>query len=497
MSENQFSNRQILKVTSLFGGVQFLNILFSIIRSKLVALLLGPAGMGTVGLLSNTINLLSSFTNFGLETSAIKSISLANQNEDKAVLETEIGTLQRLAWLTGIFGTIITIVFSSSLSLLVFGTRDFTYPFIWIAVTLLLRQITVGQLTVLQGLRKFAHLAKANLLGSFLGLVFTIPLYYFWGLDAIVPVLLVSSLTSLFCSWYFFKKITFKAVKLSTSEVFANGKGMIKLGFSLSFIGLLTLLTSYILQIIISKRGGVTDVGLFNAGFAIINTYVGMIFTAISVDYFPRLTTVSHNDIEVRNTVVQQAILSVLIITPIIVIFLTFAPFIIKILYSKDFIAIIPMVSWGILGMLFKAVSWTMGFILIAKEDSKIFIKTALGFNIIFLINNYLAYYFYGLEGLGMTFFLNYIIHYFSLKIITYSRYNFYFSKEFYKIFVFSIVLCLVTYLFSYISLYYIKYGLMILMSVCSIAYTCYQLDKKVNLKEIIISKLQKEENGK
>ena len=138
-----------------------------------------------------------------------------------------------------------------------------------------------------------------------------------------------------------------------------------------------------------------------------------------------------------------------------------------------------------------------MGFILIAKEDSKIFIKTALGFNIIFLINNYLAYYFYGLEGLGMTFFLNYIIHYFSLKIITYSRYNFYFSKEFYKIFVFSIVLCLVTYLFSYISLYYIKYGLMILMSVCSIAYTCYQLDKKVNLKEIIISKLQKEENGK
>ena len=345
MSENQFSNRQILKVTSLFGGVQFLNILFSIIRSKLVAVLLGPAGMGTVGLLSNTINLLSSFTNFGLETSAIKSISLANQNEDKAVLETEIGTLQRLAWLTGIFGTIITIVFSSSLSLLVFGTRNFTYPFIWIAVTLLLRQITVGQLTVLQGLRKFAHLAKANLLGSFLGLVFTIPLYYFWGLDAIVPVLLVSSVTSLFCSWYFFKKITFKAVKLSTSEVFANGKGMIKLGFSLSFIGLLTLLTSYILQIIISKRGGVTDVGLFNAGFAIINTYVGMIFTAISVDYFPRLTTVSHNDIEVRNTVVQQAILSVLIITPIIVIFLTFAPFIIKILYSKDFIAIIPMVS--------------------------------------------------------------------------------------------------------------------------------------------------------
>lgn len=492
MSENQFSNRQILKVTSLFGGVQFLNIIFSIVRSKLIAVLLGPVGMGIIGLLSNTISLLSGFTNFGLETSAIKNISLANEKEDKAFLETQISTLQRLVWFTGVSGTIITIALSSWLSLLVFGNHDFTFAFAWIAITLLFRQITVGQLAVLQGLRKFNQLAKANLLGSFLGLIFTIPLYYFWRIDAIVPVLMLSSVLGLFSSWYFFNKIKFNSVKLSNRQVITNGKGMIKLGFSLSFIGLLTLLTSYVLQIIISNRGGVNEVGLFNAGFAIINTYVGMIFTAISVDYFPRLATISHDDFKVRNTVVQQAILSVLIITPIIIVFLTFAPYIIKILYSKNFIAVIPMVSWGILGMLFKAVSWTMGYILIAKQDSKMFIKTAIGFNLIFLINNYLAYHFYGLEGLGVTFFLNYIIHCIGLKIITYSRYDFYFSKEFYNIFVLSIFLCLATFLFSYISPFYLKYSLMILMIVFSIGFTIYQLDKKINLKEILINKFRK-----
>lgn len=483
MSESQSSYRQIVKATSLFGGVQFLTIIISLIRSKFIAVFLGPAGIGIIGLLNSTLGLIIGFTNAGLDTSAVKSISAANNDGDKVKIGTEVTVLKRLIWFTGIFGTLITIFLSSWLSKLTFGTTDYTFAFILISITVLFKQLTSGQLAILQGLRRLKDQAKASLAGSFFGLLVTIPLYYYLRNEAIVPSIIIISFTSLLFTWYYSNKVKIQPVNLTNNQVFLEGKSMLKLGFSLSFISLLTVTASYILQIFISNKGGIVEVGLFSAGFAIINSYVGLIFTAMGTDYFPRLAALSNDNNRIRITVIQQAVIAILIITPIIILFITFAPYIIRILYSVQFSPIIMMVSWGILGMLFKAVSWSMGYILIAKGDSKLFIRTSLGFNITFLMINIFGYYFYGLEGVGITFALNYIIHFFCLKYITCKRYDFYFDKGFYKIFILSLSLCLTTFLISYIPHAITKYSLMLVMIVISFIFTLYQLDRKVDLK--------------
>ena len=345
MSETKSAYRQIMKATSIFGGVQVFNILISIIRSKVVALFLGPAGMGIVGLLNSTIGLMSSLTNCGLSTSAVKSISKVDftttDAEEKLALEVSI--LKRLVWYTGIFGTLLTFVLSSWLSQLTFGNSNYTFAFIWIAITILFKQLTEGKLAILQGLRKLKLQAKANMYGSFFGLLFTIPLYYYLGIESIVPAIIIASLITLVSSLYFSSRIKIKDIKLTNSQILTDGKAMIKLGISLSFIGMLTVLSGYILQIVISHKGGIVEVGLFSAGFDLINTYVGLIFSAISTDYFPRLVAIIDDKNKIRTTVVQQAIIAVLVITPIIIMFLTFAPVIIRILYSLKFIPIIKL----------------------------------------------------------------------------------------------------------------------------------------------------------
>ena len=75
MNEHQSTYRQITKATTLFGGVQAFQIIITIVKSKLVAILLGPTGMGIVGLLTSTTGLITGLTNFGLGTSAVKDIS--------------------------------------------------------------------------------------------------------------------------------------------------------------------------------------------------------------------------------------------------------------------------------------------------------------------------------------------------------------------------------------------------------------------------------------
>ena len=84
-NNSQSSYRQIMKATSIFGGVQVVNIIILIIRSKAVAILLGPAGMGIMSLLNSVIGLLASLTDFGLKTSAVKDVAAAKStNEAKA-----------------------------------------------------------------------------------------------------------------------------------------------------------------------------------------------------------------------------------------------------------------------------------------------------------------------------------------------------------------------------------------------------------------------------
>lgn len=489
MSETKSSYLQILKTTSLFGGVQFFNIIISIIRTKLIAIFIGPAGMGIVTLLNSTINIISGITGLGIETSAVKHISGNYKNDDISSVSAIVTIIKKIVLLTGIFGALLTILLSSWLSQITFGNSEHTFSFLFLSITLLFKQLSTGELVVLQGLRKIRFLAKANFYGNLFGLLFSIPLYYYYKMDAIVPTIIVASLSSVMFAFYFSKKNGIVNTKVSNNQLLTDGKSIIRLGIMLTFSGTLTLLSTYLIQIYVGKTGSLEEVGFYNAGFTLLNSYVGIIFTVMSTDYFPRLASICDDNEKVRTSVIQQSFISILIITPIIILFLIFIPLIIKILYTPKFISIMPMVCIGILGMLFKAVSWSMGYILIAKGDSKIFIKTALGFSILSLILNIFGYYFYGLEGLGFSFLIYYLIHFFVVKLITKKRYGFYFDNDFYQTYLICILVCIVTFLFSYIQYPILKYGLMLVMVLLSFVFILYKVNRKLGLKNLIKKK--------
>ena len=491
MNDNQQSYRKVLNATSLFGGVQFINIILRLIRSKAIALLIGPIGMGISNLLLTTMELINGLTNLGLERSAVKDISLANTNSNSKSVAITISILKKLVWLTITVGVILMVLSAPWLSEIAFGNKDYTISFRWISIALLFKQLSSSQLAILQGLRKLKSLAKANLLGNFIGLLITLPLYYYYKIDAIVPAIIIATFMSFVFTYYYSHKLDIKSVTISRKEAVSEGKGMINLGVMLSLSSLITLLVAYIIRIYIGSANeteelGLIDVGLYSAGFVILNSYVGIIFNAMGTDYFPRLSEIANDITKLRKTVLEQATVAILLITPIIVVFLACAPFIIVILYSHEFSPIVAMVTWGILGMIFKAVSWSMGYMIIAKGDSKVFIKTAIGFNTILLSINIIGYHFGGLEGVGISFFIYYIIHFIAIRIITYYRYDFYFEKGFYKIFTFTVIMCFLAFSITYIPSSILKNSLMIGLIVVSCWYSYKELDKKIGVKDYL-----------
>ena len=488
MPENQSSYRSIMKATSMFGGVQVFNILIAIIRSKIVAVLLGPAGMGIIGLLTAATGMLSSLTNFGVGVSAVRNVAEAKSKGNETRIATIIIVLRRLVWITGTLGTLVTLILSPWLSQLTFGNKDYTLAFIWIAITLLFKQLTSGQLALLQGMRKLKYLAKANLYGSFFGLLVTMPLYYKFGFDAIVPVIIITSLISLLFSWYFSKKIIIKHVRVSKIRTIAESKSMLTMGFMISLSGLITLGASYIVRIFISNKGGISDVGLYNAGFAIINTYVGLIFSAMSADYYPRLSAVAYDNKLSKQTINQQAEIVLLILAPILLVLLVFINWAVLLLYSEEFISINTMIYWASLGMFFKAASWSIATIFLAKGNSKLFLVNELITNIYLLIFNILGYNYFGLTGLGLSFLLAYFIYLIQVYIIAKIKYGFKYEYAFIKIFLIQFLLAICSFLVVKFIGNPNAYFIGVILILISSWYSFKELDKRIGIGEIIKS---------
>lgn len=479
---NKASYKSIMMATSMFGGVQIINIIITIIRTKAIALLLGPAGIGIAGLLSTTINLITSLTNFGLGTSAVKDIAKSYAKNDEQNIAKTTAVFRKLVWVTGSLGALITLVFSPLLSEITFGDKDFTWSFVFLSTVLLLSQLTEGKKVILQGTRQLKYLAIVKILAAVSSLFVAVPLYYFYGEDGIVPAMILMTLISYIIASNFSKKVDIKKVKVSFGEALEEGKGMLQLGLILSISGIATTLVAYLVRIYISNTGGVEQVGLYTAGFKIVGTYVGMLFTAMATDYYPRLSAIAGNT-QKRNTLVnQQGEVAVFILFPIILIFIIFIPYIVQLLYSTKFLPINEMIIWAALGMVFKAGSWVISFQFLAKGSSRIYFINELVFNSYLLGFNILGYTYFGLVGLGYSFLLSYILYSIQVYILTKYYYKFTFTSSFISAFLITIISSSLCLFIALKSTDVLKYSLGSLLIISGSIYSIYQLNSKTGL---------------
>lgn len=476
-----------MKATSIFGGVQVFTIIISIVRSKIIAVLLGPAGIGINSLLQSTGGFIGGLTNFGLGTSAVKNVAAAHSTGDDYKVASVVSVLRRLVWLTGLLGSILMIVLSPLLSQLTFGNKDYTLAFIWISVTLLLNQLSTGQSVVLRGLRKINYLARSSLSGSVIGLIVSVPFYYKWGVDGIVPAIILTSIANLLRTWYFASKVKIRSIPISQKEILVEGKDMLTMGFMLSISGVYVLAKNYGIRAYVSNVGGVEEVGLYSAGFAIVNTYVGMVFTAMSTDYYPRLSAVAHNNLDARKLVNQQAEVAILILAPIIAFFIVFIGWIVVLLYSNKFLPINEMIQWAAFGMIFKAASWSNAFLFLAKGRSKLFLANELIGGTITLICNVLGYYLGGLTGMGIGFLFGYFIYMIQVYFVTRHYFEFSFEKQFMVIMTIQLFLAVIAFSIVLFLPKPLSYLVAIPIIILSSIYSYKELDKRIDIKQILL----------
>lgn len=478
--------KSIAKANTIFGGVQIFNIFVGFVRTKIVAILLGPFGMGVLGLFQSTINLVKSATNMGLQTSAVREVSIAYETGNIEEIAKTKTIFSRIVWLTGMLGVLVTYLGAGYLSQLTFGTEEYIVHFRFLSIVLLLNQLTVEYNVLLQGMRQLKKLAMVNIVGSIVGLLINVPIFYIWGIDGIIPSLIVVAFSAYIVAYYNTRELRIPSVKVSFFNTYLKSKNMIQMGFLIGLTGFMDMASVYIVKVAIQNWGTIAEVGLYTAGFAVVQQYVNIVFSSISTDYFPRLCAASEKTTECTEIINKQFEILALCLLPLVICFISYSTPILHILYSSEFSSIKMMVCWIAFGMLFRAYSWCPGYLYLAKGDSRLYFLIYIVTFFVELTVYILLYKIMGLVGTGIGFVVNNVLGCISTVIITAIRYSFRYYVISCKLLLFSVLFSLIAILVNYIVSGWYCYILNSLIFIVSLVYSLYQLNDRLDLYELI-----------
>lgn len=442
MKDNTNSYRNILKGTSIFGGVQIFNILINLVRGKFVAVILGPEGMGIASLFNSASLTIQRFASLGLGQAIVRETATATEEPERlpGILHT-VGIILRL---TALFGMFLCIVLCVPLSRLTFGDTSYWWQFILLGVAVGLSIEGNGKSAMLQGLQQVKKLSKASIVGGLTGLLVGVPLYYIFGDKGIVPAILALSLAMYVFYTYNLRKEPVSGEILPTwKEKLPVVKKLVMLGMVLMASDLIGSLVTYLLNLYLRTRGSIDDVGLYQAANSVTNQYAGLVFAAMAMDYFPRLSKVKDDNRRMTTVVNRQTEIVSFLITPAMCLLILSAPLVIRILLAEKFMAITPLMRWMGIGILLKALSFPMGYIAFAKGNKKVFfLLEGLTGNILYLVMGCLGFYFFGLIGMGYALVAENLISIIIYFVVNNKIYDYNFSSTALISFLLSMVFC-------------------------------------------------------
>jgi PST family polysaccharide transporter len=409
---------QILKSSALIGGSSVLNIAIGIVRTKAMAMLLGPSGVGLMGLYGSIIDLTISITGMGINNSGVRQIAMAVGSGDTERIARTAAVLRRVSIFLGVLGAVLLVVFSGYVSTFTFGSDQHAGAVALLSLAAFFSTVSAGQGALIQGMRRISDMAKMGVLGTLFGTLISIPIVYFLREEGVAPSLVLVAAMALITSWWYSRKIHIQTPSIPASQVGQETAALLKLGFAFMASGLLLTGAAYAVRLIVIRKVGFDAAGLYQSAWALGGLYIGLILQAMGADFYPRLTAIANDDTECNRVVNEQAHVSLLLAGPGVIATLTFAPLIIALFYTPQFEGAVEILRWLCLGMTLRVISWPMGFIIVARNVQNLFIFSELAWTVVYLGLAWVCVSSFNLSGAGIAFFASYIFHVLMIYII-------------------------------------------------------------------------------
>lgn len=409
--------REVLKATTKTGSGSAISMLLTAAASKIMAVILGPYGVGLYSMLVQLNQTASIAGTVGGETALVQGLSSrkGSAKDDYA---------------TSVFWIFVLGAVSVSAGLLLLA--DWIAPMTlgsdvdggatlvrWLALPATLTIVYVYVRGMLNGFRAIGRMAIAQVTVT--------------GVNALLahPVSTAAE-TGYFTAFIFMLSASYsagiaigayKAHKMGWFKPFAGrkstrliGKASAKHFFSIATVTLFTglIATGALLAVraLIIGSFGMEEAGVFNAAWTIGMTYAIIVLASFGTYYLPTLAQTSER--QPRNTLMNQVLwVSTLMMVPMTVMAIVLKPLVIEVLFSNEFTPALGMLRWMLVAAYLKAFSWILAMPMLAYADMRTYFLVESFWYVGFLSLSAISIVgFTSTEGVGISFMILYAAYF-------------------------------------------------------------------------------------
>ena len=404
---------KVFSFTAISTLVKFLTGFISV---KVVATLIGPAGIALLGQLNNFSSIIMTIASGGINNGVTKYI--AEYKESESTVKDFLSTALKITLVCSFVCGVLLIIFSTGLSSLILKSTEYYYVFVILGITLFLYALNNLLISILNGYKEFKKYVSVNIAGSILGLAFTVIFVYTLSLKGA----LISAVT--------FQSITFFASLWMIRELPWVTKSYFKEKFNIIIAhkyfkyALMTFVTAatvpisqLFLRSYVISNISVTEAGWWEAMNRISGMYLMILTSSFGVYYLPKLSEISDR-LDLRKEIFKAYKIIIPIVLVGFVLIYVCRIFIIRILFTPDFLPMEQLFVWQLAGDFFKIVSWLLAFVMVAKTMTKTYIITEILFAGLlvglglFLVN------LNGITGITQAYAINYFVYSITMIVI-------------------------------------------------------------------------------
>lgn len=444
MSEQVASYRRILKSTSIIGGASVINILIGLVRTKILAVLLGPAGVGLVSLYTGLITTATAVATMGIGTVGTRQIAEALSQENERALAVVHRAMTWGALLLAAAGALVVWSSREMLAVRVLGGAEHSTLVGWLALGVALSVAGASQGALIQGMRRIGDMARLSVFGALLNTVMGMALLWQWGQAGLLAYVLIGPLVNFLLGHLYVSRLPkVTSEPISMQEMAHQWQTLLRLGVPFMGAGLVGALVQLWIRVEVGHALGAESLGHFQAAWTISMQYIGFVLAAMGADYYPRLTGVINDHKAATRLVNEQTEIALLLSAPLFIAMIGLAPWVINLLYSGEFSPAVDVLRWQILGDVLKVASWPLGFVILAAGAGKTFFWTETV--ALMLMGGLIAGFSssVGLQITGISFLLCYLVYLPLVYLLAKRRIGFQWSGSVVKLIVITFVLCI------------------------------------------------------
>ena len=398
----------LIKTSVLTGISTIIKVISGFVINKVIAIYIGPSGLAIVGQLQSFTSIITTFSNGAISSGIVKyTAEYQDIEEKKKIFSSSIV----ISLICSLIISIFLFTFSGYLSELILKDIQYSSVFIIFGATIFLFALNMVLISILNGQKEIKKYVLVNIAGSIFSLVFTSILIMQLNLMGALYAMVLNQSVMFFVTLAFVIKSSW--FKLEYFKQGLDKESLSKLSkYSLmAIVSALTVPVSHlIIREYIGENLGWDSAGYWQGIWYISTMYLMLVTTTLGVYYLPRLSEIQDNK-ELRKEIFSgyKIIMPIVILASLIIFLLK--EYVILIAFSKDFMPMMELFAWQLIGDVIKIASWLLAYLMLAKAMTKVFIYTEVLFSALFVGLSILFVDKFGLVGITYAYALNYLLY--------------------------------------------------------------------------------------